>query len=71
MDTERQVHSKEFNATMVSVCFNECISSLASSNLTSAEGKCMKQCYITFSKKLMQTGKGFGYEVALNHNLKI
>ena len=52
METEREVHAKEFNSQMFASCFNECFTGAASfntANLTAGEGKCLKSCYISFA----------------------
>jgi hypothetical protein len=62
------LHAKEFNTKMFGTCFNECIPKLDSANLTANEAKCLKSCYVTFSKKLQVTGEGFGYDCKLMHD---
>ncbi len=73
MESEREVHAKEFQATMFSSCFNECVSganALNTPNLTANEGKCLKTCYISFSKRLQQAGQAMGYDCKLSHNFE-
>ena len=72
METEREVHAKEFQATMFSSCFNECVTGNAfnTPNLTAAEGKCLKSCYIGFAKRLQQAGQIMGYDCKLTHNFE-
>ena len=70
MDPDRENHLKEFNTNMFNTCFNECVQSFTSTNLTPAEGKCLKNCYVTFSKKLAQTATVMGYEAKLAYEFK-
>ena len=70
MDLEKEIHAKEFNSNMFSTCFNECVTAFNSPNLTPGEGKCLKSCYVTFSKKLQQAGNEMNYDCKLNYNFK-
>ena len=70
MDIDKEVHTKEFNTNMFGACFNECVSSFNSSNLTVQEGKCLKTCFVNFSKKLQMTGEGMNLKCKLAYDLK-
>ena len=70
MDLSQVVHLKEFNTNMFNNCFNECVTSFTSTNLTPAEGKCLKTCYVTLSKKLVQTATTMGYDAKPMYNFK-
>ena len=70
METEREVHAKEFQAQMFQNCFNECFASTSSfnnANLTANEGKCLKNCYIGYAKRLQVAGQTMGYDCKLTH----
>ena len=68
METEREVHTKEFQSQMFASCFNECVTSFSTTNLTASEGKCLKGCYVAVAKRLETAGQAMGYEVKLAHN---
>ena len=71
MQTEREVHSKEFQSQMFVNCFNECVTGAAAfnnANLTANEGKCLKSCYINSAKRLELAGKTMGFDCKLVHN---
>ncbi len=71
MESEREVHSKEFLSYMFSSCANECFSganAFNSANLTANEGKCLKACYVNAAKRLQLAGQTMGYDCKLAHN---
>ena len=55
MESDKEVHFKVFGTNMYQTCFNECITTFSTSNLTAKEGKCLKACYTSYSKKLLQS----------------
>jgi hypothetical protein len=72
MQTEREVHSKEFQSQMFVSCFNECVPAggFANSNLTATEGKCLKQCYVNTPKRLLSAATAMGLEAQLPHKFE-
>jgi len=71
MDTEREVHAKEFQSQMFVNCFNECVTGAATfnnANLTANEGKCLKNCYVSTTTRLELAGKTMGYDCKASHN---
>ena len=71
METEREVHAKEFQSVMFTSCFNECVTgnnAFNNANLTANEGKCLKNCYVSFAKRLQTAGQAMGYECKISHN---
>ena len=55
---------------MFGTCFNECVSSFSTANLTANEGKCLKTCYGAYAKKFEVAGQAMGYDAKLNFNFK-
>ena len=73
MQSEREVHTKEFQSQMFVNCFNECVSSNAAfsnSNLTANEGKCLKTCYGSTAKRLQTAAQAMGFEAQLTHKFE-
>jgi hypothetical protein len=73
MQTQREVHSKEFQSQMFVNCFNECTNTSAAftnTNLTASEGKCLKQCYIATAKRLQSAAVSFGFDAQLAHKFE-
>ena len=62
MDESLSIFQKQFLPALFQSCFTECVTSFKNSNLTPAEGKCLKSCYATYVKRNEMTHKGFGYE---------
>ncbi len=69
MNSEREVHAKEFVSQMVTSCVNECFTgSFANANLTANEAKCLKACYVSTAKRLQTAGKAMGLDCQLNNS---
>jgi hypothetical protein len=72
MNTEREVHVKEFQTAMFVGCFNECFgnASFGTANLNANEAKCLKNCYINYAKRLETAGQAMGFDCKLAHRFE-
>jgi len=70
MNSEREVHAKEFMTQMFTGCSQECFASnsFGNANLTAAEAKCLKTCFVATAKRLEAAGAAMGLEAKLNHS---
>jgi hypothetical protein len=72
MNTEREVHIKEFQTKMFVGCFNECFTGAAfnTGSLNANEAKCLKNCYVQYAKRFEAAGQAMGYNCKLTHNFE-
>ncbi len=72
MQSEREVHSKEFQSQMFVNCFNECIpaGAFTNGNLTATEGKCLKSCYASTAKRLQTAAVAMGFDAQIPHKFE-
>ena len=73
MNSEREVHMKEFQTNMFVNCFNECFSSNANfstPSLNANEAKCLKNCYVNTAKRFETAGQAMGFECKLAHKFE-
>ena len=70
MNTEKEVHVKEFQTAMFVGCFNECFNAFGTPTLNANEAKCLKSCYVSSAKRLESAGQAMGFDCKLAHRFE-